>query len=142
MALGQLTCSSGYIPVDDAVYSGNRHIHWKYSRDELVVINDINSYKEAFANSTDSMPYGYIDFTVKSLVGVNIYIDAGNDLRHQGCFCYNPDTKKWKFKIEYTLRDQCDGSKIYSGSMMCCIICPKLPVDAQVFVDSRNINPL
>lgn len=140
-SLGELNCNPDYISVADADYSGDR-LFWKYERGELVVINDIHAYKEAFSNYPDSMPLGYIDFSIKSLVGVKIYIDMGNGLGHQGCFCYNPDSKKWLFKIEYTLTDQCKGSGISSSELFCSIICPKLPPDAVVAYESRNVNEL
>ncbi len=141
-SLGVLNCNPGYISVSDAKYNGAQNLYWKYGMDQLVVINDIDTYKEAFANPTDSMPLGYVDFSTSSLVGVEIYIDAGSSLSHQGCFCYNPTSEKWFFKIEYTLSHQCKGSGIYSSQMFCSIICPKLPANAVVIFESRNINPL
>ena len=141
VSLSELSCDENFISVSDAEYIGRRE-GWGYGRDSLVVIYDMESYKEAFPNGSDSMPLGYIDFSVKSLVGVGIYIDMGSGLNHHGGFCYNPSTKEWLFKIEYVVSDQCKGSGIYSSSLYCYIICPKLPPNADVKYTSRNINPI
>jgi hypothetical protein len=88
------------------------------------------------------MPLGYIDFSSSSLVGVEVYIDAGSSLGHQGCLCYDPTSEKWQFKIEYTLSNQCKGSGISSSQLLGTIVCPKLPANAEVVFESKNINPL
>ena len=138
--LGPLSCDPDFIPVSGAEYKSS-HASWKHPTDELVVINDLESYKQSCANYGDSMPLGYIDFAAKSLVGLKIEMDMNGGYDHQGCFCYNPEKDKWEFKIEYTLKHQCKGSGIGRTDLFCYVICPKLPANAVVESNVRNINP-
>lgn len=139
--LGPLSCDTDYISVSDANYVGTTWVSWTHPDNELVVINDLNSYKQSCADYKDSMPLGYIDFTAKTLVGIGLHLDMNDGFDDQGCFCYNPETKKYEFKIEYSLKDQCKGSGISSIDFFCYVICPKLPADAVVEAKVKNINP-
>jgi hypothetical protein len=87
------------------------------------------------------MPFGILDFTNQSIVCAKVRTGSGNDLKHQEYLCKKNDAEEWKFTIEYTLRDQCEGSGVYSHTFTASVFCDKIPDDAIINLDFVNINP-
>ena len=139
-SLQELHCKDGYITVTETVYKNYRP-PFNHYENELIIIDDIEDYKNSYPSTPDSMPFGEIDFVHNSLVAVKIGVGAGSGVSSQGCLCYNPDTDKWMFNIEYTISNQCKGSGIYTMDFTGTLICPKLPENANVEFDVRDINP-
>ncbi|HMT29609.1 MAG TPA: hypothetical protein PKD91_10050, partial [Bacteroidia bacterium] len=136
-SLQELHCKDGYITVSDTRYINHRP-GFGYPENELVIINDTATFHDLYQSHLSE---NLVDFSFQSIVAINIPVGAGSNVSSQGCLCYNPDTDWWMFNIEYTISNQCKGSGIYSMNFTATLICPKLPNDAQVEFDVRDINP-
>src|SRR4030095_1765567 len=108
---------------------------------DVFIINNDSTYKNKFCFDPDSMPFGYIDFSIKSLITVNIQTNMGSSYEMQGYLCKNLSIEEWKFTIEYSLRDQCEGSGISTHLLTASIITDKISDTAVVNLNLIDVNP-
>lgn len=108
---------------------------------QVFIINDDSTYKSNFSYANGSLALGEIDFTTKSLIAVNIQTNMASDFKSQGFLCKNENSEKWIFHVDYSLKDQCKGSRISRIYFTASFICDKIDSQALVQAKITDVNP-
>jgi hypothetical protein len=137
--LPDIECSSGYASVDNA----NLIVHcclYNANNQTEFIINDDSAYA-AIEYPNGEKPFGDIDFTTTTILGRYVKTNPANDWKYQHYLCKNESQNSWKYKIEYSLRNQCAGSSIDNIQGYFFVICPKIPSTASITIEAVDINP-
>lgn len=138
--LPSIKCESGFDLVKNTDYS-QIYFSNDTSIDQLIIINDDSTYLATFS-SYSTPPFGTVDFTTTTLLGVNTTTNPSLELKSQGYLCKSESADKWKFTVQYSLEGQCEESGIESITINAWLICPKIPDNADIELNIEDVNPI
>ena len=135
--LGPIECSEGFTEMEANIVATDAAPLVNFGEEATYIITSEIEYDSIF----DSLrPFGDVNFSVNSVLGMEKYTDLGDDIRSQGFVCQNDNTIR--FTGEYSLKDQCSGSGINYRFVSFWAIIPRDTENRNVEFVFRDINPI
>lgn len=107
-----------------------------------------NHYDFIITNTTDydsifnsQQPCGNVDFNNKIILVACRYINPNSGMESNSNVYVNTTTSAINFKVNYSLKDQCDGSGISSYGAIFYAVIPKAFNSYQMIYEIKDINP-
>ena len=108
---------------------------------QIILVTNDSTYKALFSSvSRDKL--GPIDFTRNMLIGACTVTNMAASYKSQGFLCKKRTQDKWKYTVQYSLKDQCKGSGISKLYLSAWLLGPQLPAGASIELDLKDVNPI
>jgi hypothetical protein len=135
------SCGKGYSTQDGAikyidfpisVLAGNLYL----TNPLKSIIKTDSAYKALF-NGKEK--FGTIDFTKNWLIGIAFHTNPGSEIKKQAWVCTS--TPDIILNVQYSLKDQCNGSNISTIDIEVWAIVPNYSNNARIIFNLEDINP-
>lgn len=137
-----MSCEAGFQKVSDATYHEIKFISGGGSKPgKLYVIYDDSTYQAAYTSGFVPNGFAPVDFAKYSVLVVKVTMNPGTGALSQGLLCVNANHDSWRYQVEYSLEGQCAGSHTWNADLYAIMVCPKLPLNADVKFSVVDINP-
>lgn len=100
---------------------------------------DSQLHYDSVFNGSDLL--GSIDFTVTTLLGISAKLNPGSEIAQQIYVCKDETANIIRLTAEYSLKDQCNGSGIYTINASFWATIPKIQNGEAVEYGLTDINP-
>lgn len=139
---GDVKCKDSYSKIEGVQTHYQLH-HHLFEDETTYVVQDSHTYDTLFYSySGGTGPFGEIDFTKNTLIGMDEFTSSGKEIKYSMGVCKNEDSHTIMFTVRYSLSNQCAGSGIEGKPASFWAVIPKVSESEKVLFEPIDVNPL